>query len=154
MVSTTKVRFKLHGQGSGVRQTVTAEGSSHVIEVDAPPPFGGEDSYPTPITYALSALISCSQVTAQQVARSLDVRVGAVSFDLEADWDVAAMLLGDEDVDANFSAVHISASVATDATDEQFGRLKAETERRCPIYQLFSRSGLALTSAWARTPLS
>jgi uncharacterized OsmC-like protein len=154
MVSTTKVRFKLHGEGTGVRQTVTSEGSSHVIEVDAPPPFGGEDSYPTPITYALAALISCSQVTAQQAATSLEVTVGAVQFDLEADWDVAAMLLGDHEVDANFSAVRIVARIATDATDEQFGVLKSETERRCPIYQLFSRSGLTLESHWTRLPLS
>jgi putative redox protein len=151
MVDTTKVRFKLHGEGSGVRQTVTGEGSSHVIEVDAPPPFGGEDKYPTPITYALAALISCSQVTAQQAAKTLGVTLSHLDFDLEADWDVAAMLLGATDTDANFSAVRITASITTDATEEQFAQLKSETERRCPIYQLFSRSGLTLTSDWVRT---
>jgi putative redox protein len=154
MVDTTKVRFKLHGEGTGVRQTVTAEGSSHVIEVDAPPLFGGDDAYPTPITYALAALISCSQVTAQQAAAPLGVAIGSVAFDLEADWDVAAMLLGDHEVDANFSAVRIRATIATDASDQQLELLRAETERRCPIYQLFSRSGLKLESQWTRVPLS
>jgi putative redox protein len=64
---------------------------------------------------------------------------------------VAAMLLGATDTDANFSAVRITASITTDATEEQFAQLKSETERRCPIYQLFSRSGLTLTSDWVRT---
>lgn len=41
----------------------------------------------------------------------------------------------------------------SDATDEQFARFVAETERRCPVTQLFKRSGLEFDNRWTRLPL-
>ncbi|MGP6158916.1 MAG: hypothetical protein ACLPYS_15650 [Vulcanimicrobiaceae bacterium] len=59
------------------------------------------------------------------------------------------MLVGGEHYgNPNFEPVTIEALVETDAREAQFALLKHETERRCPIYQLFVRSGVLVSSRW------
>ena len=41
----------------------------------------------------------------------------------------------------------------TDATPEQFAAFVSETERRCPVTQLFKRSGLVFENVWTRAAL-
>ena len=149
----TVVTFTVTSQGTGVAQTVRPGGSTHEIFVDAAPAFGGNDSAPSPISYALAALVSCSQVTAQIVAKELGIRLERFAFDLTADLDTAVLVGGAHDGNANFERVAIEASIATDATPEQFAALKAETERRCPISQLYARSGIELVTHWRATAL-
>lgn len=149
----TVVPFALHAQGTGVAQTLTAAGDAgHVFEADAYPAFGGSDSAPSPLFYALGSLTSCNQVTASLVAKDLGIRLGAWAFDIQGDLDTA-VLVGGEDGNANFDRVEVRASVETDATEEQFARLVSETERRCPVTQLFKRSGLEFVNDWSRVPL-
>jgi hypothetical protein len=57
------------------------------------------------------------------------------------------------DGNANFGKVTVSAQVETSADEAQFARLVSETERRCPVTQLFRRSGLAFENHWTRIAL-
>jgi len=145
----TIATFKLHSEGTGVAQTIQLDGSQHLIHVDAAPAFGGKDAYPSPIAYALSALISCSQVTAQLVAKDLGAKLDRFEFDIQADLDTAVLVEGATEGDANFQNIVIQAIVDTDLSDERFEELRVETERRCPIYQLFSRSGVNIANHWS-----
>lgn len=144
----TLATFRLASNGTGVSQLIRPEGSEHLIAVDAAPAFGGHDAAPSPIAYALGALIACSQVTAQLVAKDLGLELHGFAFKLSADLDTAVLVGGAQDGNPNFESVEIAAIVETDASAEQFAQLKRETERRCPIYQLFARSGVALSSTW------
>ncbi|MEH3078641.1 MAG: hypothetical protein PGN11_18595 [Quadrisphaera sp.] len=54
---------------------------------------------------------------------------------------------------ANFDRVAVTVTVETDAADDVFETFHAETERRCPVTQMFKRSGLAYTSEWSKAPL-
>jgi len=146
----TVVPFAVHGEGTGVAQTLTAGG--HVFRTDAYPAFGGADAAPSPLLYALGALTSCNQVTAALVAKDLGVRLGAWSFDIQGDLDTA-VLVGGAEGNANFDRVEVRASVETDATEEQFATLVSETERRCPVTQLFQRSGVEFVNTWTRAEL-
>lgn len=149
----TVVSFAVHAEGTGVFQTLTAGGEDgHVFTADAYPAFGGEDSAPSPLFYALGALTSCNQVTASLVARDLGVSLGHWSFDIRGDLDTA-VLVGGADGNANFDKVEVRATVETDATPEQFDTLVSETERRCPVTQLFRRSGLEFVNRWTRAEL-
>lgn len=139
--------FKQSGYGSGVSQTIRVTGSPHVIEVDAYPAFGGKDAAPSPLAYVLAGLISCSQVTAQLVARELGLSLGQFNFDVEAALPTDVLTTGAEG-NPNFTRVVITARVETDAAAGPFARLQAETERRCPIFQLFRRSGVEITGHW------
>jgi uncharacterized OsmC-like protein len=149
----TVVPFAVHGEGTGVAQTLTAAGDAgHVFHADAYPAFGGADAAPSPLFYALGALTSCNQVTASLVATDLGVRLGAWSFDIQGDLDTA-VLVGGAEGNANFDRVEVRATVETDATDEQFATLISETARRCPVTQLFQRSGLEFVNDWTRAEL-
>lgn len=149
-MTSTVVPFEVHAEGSGVAQTLTA--GKHVFHTDAYPAFGGADTAPSPLFYALGALTSCNQVTASLVARDLGITLGNWTFDIRGDLDTA-VLVGGADGNANFDRVEVRATVETDADEEQFARLVAETERRCPVSQLFLRSGLEYSNNWTRSPL-
>ena len=148
------VPFTHTASGTGVLQRVVVGGDAgHEFEVDTYPAFGGRDSSPSPLSYVLAALSSCNQVTGSVVAKELGITLGAWSFDVRGDLDTAVMVQGAEG-DANFDAVTVTVSVETDADEATFERLAAETERRCPVTQLFRRSGLEYSSTWSRSVLA
>nr|WP_239028659.1 OsmC family protein [Pseudonocardia acidicola] len=143
----------MHGEGTGVAQKLTAAGDAgHVFHADAYPAFGGADSAPSPLFYALGALTSCNQVTASLVAKDLGIQLGRWTFEVQGDLDTAVLVAGAEG-NANFHRVEVRATVETDADEEQFATLVAETERRCPVSQLFKRSGLEFVNDWSRAAL-
>ncbi len=122
------------------------------FSTDAYPAFGGKDEAPSPLFYALGSLTSCNQVTAALVAKDLGIRLGDWTFEIQGDLDTSVLVAG-ADGNANFDKVSVRATVETDATEEQFARLVSETERRCPVTQLFQRSGLEFDNQWQRLPL-
>lgn len=148
----TVVPFTVTGQGTGVAQTVEVDGK-HTIKVDTYPSFGGEDTAPSPLAYLLAALTSCTQVVSAVVAKDLGVALGAVNAEAVGDLDTA-VIGGGAEGNANFDAVRLQVTIATDATEEQFETLRSETERRCPVSQMYIRSGLEFSNTWTRTPLT
>ena len=150
----TVVPFVVRAEGTGVAQQLSAVGDAgHVFHADAYPAFGGSDAAPSPLFYALGALTSCNQVTGSLVAKDLGISLGRWTFEIQGDLDTA-VLVGGEEGNANFDKVTVTASVETDATEEQFATLVSETARRCPVTQLFVRSGLELVNDWSRVPLT
>jgi putative redox protein len=129
-----------------------AQHAGHRFSTDAYPAFGGQDAAPSPLFYALGSLTSCNQVTATLVAKDLGIRLGNWSFEVQGDLDTS-VLVGGADGNANFDRVTVHATVETDATDEQLATLVAETERRCPVTQLFKRSGVEWDNQWENAPL-
>jgi putative redox protein len=151
----TIATFHLQSQGKGVAQTIQQEGSVHTIRVDAAPAFGGKDENPSPIAYALSSLISCSQVTSQLVAKDLGLQLKGFEFDIKAELDTAILVGGALEGNPNFETIEIEAIVDTDSSADQFEQLRQETERRCPIFQLFLKSGVKITNRWTiRQPVA
>ena len=141
------------GAGTGGAQTLPAAGDAgHVFQTDAYPAFGGADSAPSPLFYALGALTSCNQVTGSLVAKDLGIRLGRWTFDIVGDLD-PSVLVGGADGNANFDRVTVRATVETDADEEQFTTFVSETGRRCPVTQLFERSGLEFDNEWSRLDL-
>ena len=153
-LKTSVVPFVVSATGTGTAQHLTTAGpNAHQFSADAYPAFGGQDEAPSPLFYALGSLTSCNQVTATLVAKDLGIRLGAWTFDIQGDLDTS-VLVGGAEGNANFDRVTVRATVETDADDEQFARLVAETERRCPVTQLFQRSGLEYENDWQRRPLA
>lgn len=147
------VPFVVDGTGTGVAQEVTVSGdNAHVFQADTYPAFGGADAAPSPLAYTLGALTSCQQITAQIVAKDLGVTLGEFTFSARGDLDPSVMVAGVEG-NSNFDAVTVTVSVTTDADDATFGKLVSEMERRCPVTQLFKRSGLDFTSTWTAEEL-
>ncbi len=142
--------FNLNSAGTGAAQTIFMEGSPHMINVDAPLMVGGKDASPSPISYVLSSLISSAQVTAQLVAKDFGVELSAFEFTINANLDTAILIGGAEEGNPNIKNIVLKATIETDISDELFEKIRVETERRCPIYQLFSKSGANVRSQWIR----
>lgn len=153
-MSPKTVPFVVQAQGTGVAQDLTVPGDNqHTFKADTYPSFGGQDAAPSPLSYALGALTSCNQVTGSIVAKDLGVQLGTWSFQVQGDLNPAVIGSGAEG-NANFDRVTVKVTVETDADDATFATLRDETERRCPVTQLFKRSGTEFSSDWERLPLS
>ncbi|WP_369054820.1 OsmC family protein [Kineococcus terrestris] len=153
MAAKRTVPFVVEAAGTGVAQQLTVPGEEqHVFHADTLPSFGGQDAAPSPLSYVLGALTSCNQVTGSLVAKDLGVQLGRWTFRVQGDLDPSVIATG-ADGNANFDSVSVSVQVETDATPEQFERLSAETERRCPVTQMVKRSGLEFSSEWRAVPL-
>lgn len=142
---------EIHGQGSGTTQTISIPGKSYTISTDTYPVLGGKDSAPSPVSYSLASLGSCTQVTGNVVAKDHGIKLGK--------WDVkvvgqlpTAVLVKGEQGNPNWESVVLKVRVETDvrggSDDPKFQHFVAEAERRCPITALFKRSGVAFTSEW------
>jgi uncharacterized OsmC-like protein len=148
------VPFVVEAHGTGVAQHLVSQGDNkHEFDTDAYPAFGGKDAAPSPLFYALGALTSCNQVTAALVAKDLGITLGEFDFRIQGDLDTAVLVNG-EDGNANFEKVEVAATVQTDADDETFATFVSEVERRCPVSQLFIRSGLEFVNNWSRADLA
>ncbi len=153
-MSPQTVPFVVQAQGTGVAQDLTVPGEhEHTFKADTYPSFGGQDAAPSPLSYALGALTSCNQVTGSIVAKGLGLQLGAWTFHVQGDLNPAVIGAGAEG-NANFDRVTVQVKVETDADDDTFATLRDETERRCPVTQLFKRSGTEFSSDWERLPLS
>lgn len=147
-----KIPFNISGNGTGVAQSISVAGSPHTIPVDAYPSFGGKDSAPSPLAYSLTSLSSCTQVTGSLVAKDLGINVGAWKVDVKGllNTDV---LVDAKEGNANWEKIELRVRVQTDGKDDLFEKFASETERRCPITQLFKRSGTSFESAWVNEKL-
>ncbi|WP_432544351.1 OsmC family protein [Kineococcus sp. SYSU DK002] len=153
-MSPKTVPFVVEARGTGVAQHLTVPGDNqHTFQADTYPSFGGADAAPSPLSYALGALTSCNQVTGDIVAKGLGVQLGGWTFHVQGDLNPAVIGTGAEG-NANFDRVAVRVQVQTDADEATFETLRTETERRCPVTQLFKRSGLEFSSDWERLPLS
>lgn len=121
-----------------------------MINVDAPLMIGGKGEYPCPICYLLSSLISSSQVTAQLVAKDFGVQLNGFEFEINANLDTAILIGGAAKGNPNIHDIILIATIETNISDELFEKIRIETERRCPIFQLFCQSGGNVTTQWIR----
>ena len=58
------------------------------VEVDEPPPLGGDGKAPNPVEYYLASLLSCQVVTWRIWAEKLGVKVDEITAHAEGDLDV------------------------------------------------------------------
>ncbi|KAK5048088.1 hypothetical protein LTR84_006278 [Exophiala bonariae] len=142
------IPFRISGQGVGVAQTIEVKDSPHKISVDAYPSFGGQDAAPSPLAYNLSSLSSCTQVTGSLVAKDHGVKLGRWKVSVNGELDPAVLTKGVQG-NGNWSSIELIVNVQTDAKDDAaFQKFTTETERRCPVTQLFKNSGVKWSSQW------
>ncbi|KAF5594083.1 hypothetical protein FPANT_4966 [Fusarium pseudoanthophilum] len=139
-------------QGSGLIQTISVKDKSYKFSTDAPKVIGGQESHPSPIAYTLASLSSCNQVTGALVAKDHGLTLGKWRVSVEGQLPTAVFVAGEQG-NPNWESVDLEISVQTNADDAAFGHFIAEVERRCPIAQLFKRSGVAYKSNWINESL-
>ena len=142
------IPFQVSGEGTGVAQSIVVKGSPHKISVDAYPSFGGEDAAPSPLAYSLSSLSSCTQVTGSLVAKDHGLTLGTWKVSVNGDLDPSVLVKGEQG-NGNWNSIELQVNIQTNAKDDAaFQNFTQETERRCPVTQLFKRSGVKWSSRW------
>jgi putative redox protein len=154
MSASTLVPFALHGKGQGVKQDVAIDGGPLSFAAEGHSAFGGTDSAPSPLDFALGALTSCTQVTGQIVASGDQaIKLGRWNVAVKANLDGGVLLNGGPGV-SNFRDVDLSVAVETNLDERGFAKFVEEVEHRCPVTQLFRRSGVKVTTHWTAQPLA
>ncbi|KAK2685020.1 hypothetical protein QWA68_016040 [Fusarium oxysporum] len=147
-----RLPVQISGQGSGTIQTISVKDKPYTFSTDTYKVIGGQDSHPSPVAYALASLSSCNQVTGALVAKDHGLTLGKWRVLVEGQLPTA-VLVGGEQGNPNWESVDLEVNVQTSADDAAFEHFVAEVERRCPITQLFKRSGVAYKSKWINEPL-
>lgn len=126
------------------------------ISTDTYTVLGGKDSAPSPVAYSLASLSSCNQVTGYVVAKDHNITLGEWHVTVHGVLPTAVLVQGEQG-NPNWESITLKARVQTDIKggndDPKFRHFVSEIERRCPITQLFIRSGVAFTSEWVNEPL-
>lgn len=118
-------------QNGGMR----AEGwfSRHVVVVDEPKGFGGEDSAANPAEVLLAALGASLSVTLRCHAALLGMSVGRIEVDLSGDLDIRGFFGTDPAIRSGFQSLTLKVALESDADAAQRARLMAAVERGCPV---------------------
>lgn len=82
------------------------------------------------------------------MAKDLGIQIQEWRLSVGGELDPSVLVKGEEG-NANWRAIELNVDVVTDADEKSFEKFASETERRCPVTQLFKRSGVEWKSSWA-----
>lgn len=118
--------------------------------IDEPIERDGTNLGPSPTETALAALVGCTNVIAQKIARKHGIEVQAMAVDLEATFDRRGVIL-EEEVEVPFPDIKLLINMTTDADDSQIETVKTELAMYCPVAKLFRNGGSNVTEEWTIT---
>jgi uncharacterized OsmC-like protein len=87
----------------------------------------------------LEALLACAGVTLRSVATAMDLPIRDADLVAEGAFDARGTLGVDRTVPVGVTDVTVTATLDTDASDDQLARLASLTERYCVVGQSLSR---------------
>lgn len=115
--------------------------------VDEPEKLGGTNKAPTPLEYVLGAFNGCLFVVIQMIAREQQFQFKDVVIESYGTVDRRG-LLGTADVSPHFQEVVNEITFVTEESKERLDALKAEVQKRCPMYNLFVDAGIDVQLNW------
>jgi uncharacterized OsmC-like protein len=116
------------------------------VEVDEPPPLGGEGKAPNPVEYYLASLLSCQIVTWRFWAEKLGIAFDEISAHAEGDLDVQGFFGLDDAVRAGFEEVRVLITVTGPETAERYRELQEAVDAHCPVLDL-TRNATPVTTS-------
>ena len=105
----------------------------HVVVVDEPKGFGGEDSAANPAEVLLAALGTSLSVTLRCHAALLGIAVGRITVELAGDLDIRGFFDADPAIRSGFQDIKLKVAIESQATPDQLSRLLAAADRGCPM---------------------
>lgn len=145
----TLLNVKIQGNlESGLKNTLQVRDLPEFY-IDEPADLGGTDIGANPVEYHLAALTACNTITLATVAQEQNFSYGKIEYRTDGDLDIRGFL-GVEGVPTYFQNIQVILEIETEESDEAIANLKAEVERRCPLYNLSKDAGIDITSEWIR----
>ena len=106
---------------------------NHIIYIDEPPFFGGEDQAPSPVATFLASLAGCINAIGQWIAKEMKITIQSLQMEIVGDVDSKCFCQGDESVRAGFSAIRVTLDLVSDASEEAAAAWKEAVMKRCPV---------------------
>lgn len=135
--NSSKLTYRTTGVGEGSVATRVRSGK-HEFVIDEPAPLAGDDVAPSPVEYALGALIGCQTVVYRLYADALGIQVDDIKVIAEGDLDAARLLGKDPSVRAGFSDIRLRVEISGPETLERYDELRIAVDANCPVYDLFA----------------
>jgi len=136
-VATAQLTYKVTGRGVGAVGTEIRAGK-HRFLVDEPAGLAGDDAAPSPVEYALGALISCQVVVYRLYAQSLGLTIDDIEVSAEGDLDARKLFGIDESGRAGFHDVRLTVDITGPNSAEEYEKLRAVVDEHCPVLDLFA----------------
>jgi uncharacterized OsmC-like protein len=107
---------------------------------DLPAALGGSGASPTPSVLLRAALGSCMAMSYRLRAAKHGVELTSLRVTVEADSELAGMLLVDASVPAGFTEVRYHIEIESPASPDEVARIIDEGDRLSPLLDVFSRA--------------
>lgn len=114
------------------------EGNNRFI-ADMPEQVGGNAAGPTPGVYGRAALGSCLAIGYMMHASKKNIKVDALSVEIQADYDDGAMFGTTTGIPAGYLEVRYSVTIESDADEKQILQMLDEADSHSPYLDVFSR---------------
>lgn len=140
---------KAHVRATSTGLTTEVSAGKHTFNVDEPGQSGGKDSGPNPLQTVLGALAGCENIISQAIAKERGMQIHAAKFDISGVIDRRG-LGGDPAVKPYFQKIEIRVVLDTPESTDRIAELRAEVERRCPVYTLIAAANVEIESTWEK----
>lgn len=134
----------------GAKSVVTLK-SGHVLVADEPAGFaggaGGDNAGPTPTGFLAAAFAADIPVMLQRIARERGIALRSIVARVTIAWNPRVIAALEEGDPAPFEAVS-DIRIRTSASDVEIDAMKAAYARRCPLHNLFRKSGCRMVEIW------
>jgi uncharacterized OsmC-like protein len=131
----------------GHQKSIVNTKSGHTVIVDEPVALGGTDEGTSPMGYLFAASAGCTAVIVERVANGMDIKIDAMTIKAEGVYSPRG-IAGQEGYESAPSQITTTVTMKTAASDEQIEAMKKEYVRRCPVYNLFRKSGAKIIENW------
>src|SRR5713101_3875605 len=115
--------------------------------IDEPRERDGTNMGPTPTETMVAALIACTNVISHKCANKHGVEFKTMSISAESTLDRRGTQLIEE-IEVPFPKIRLVINVATDASEADMEKVKADLHRFCPISKVVRNSGTQLEEVW------
>jgi uncharacterized OsmC-like protein len=139
---------RVDAQNDATMRTVIDCGHGTLV-TDEPVQHGGTGTGPSPLQTVLGALCGCEGVTFNRTASEKDFSYEGIDFEAAYSIDIRGRM-GKRDVRAHFQTVRVVATVWTDESEDRLQQVVAETEARCPVFNLIRDAGVDVEMVWVR----
>lgn len=133
------IGVRASGRAAGAVATRVRAGR-HEFVIDEPLALAGDDAGPSPVEYALGALIGCQVVVYRLYASRLGIEVDDIEITASGTLDVRGLFGVDEQVRPGFQGIELDVRVTGPEPRERYQALLDEVDRHCPVLDLFQHA--------------
>ncbi len=117
------------------------------VIIDEPEARGGTNQGLTPTETVIAALVGCTNVIANKIARRDGIEVREFSVEAVSTLDRRGVTLAEE-IDTPFPKIVLTVNITTPAGNDRVEHLKSELARFCPVSKMLRQAGTKIEEVW------